>query len=279
MSGTADPAMTALEADLRSLGAVVAFPPTPELVTAVQARLEHGRREGYEREPGRGPTLVRPRKLARSLLLAAALVLLLAAAALGSYVILRGLAVIRVDVVPSASPTGMPTGSAGSGLDLGRQVQLADVAAAAGFAPLVPEGPLLDGVPLGPPDSTWVDTAGEAARATLVWTARRGLPVAEPTGVGLLVDELRGSTREILVTKLVGPATAVTPVALADGSPAYWITGGPHTVLYEAPQGGVREAEGRLASDTLVFNRGGLLVRIETAAGLATALAVADSLP
>jgi hypothetical protein len=112
----------------------------------------------------------------------------------------------------------------------------------------------------------------------MVWAARPDLPAAGETGVGLLVDELVGTTSQVLVTKLVGADTVVEPMALADGTPAYWITGGPHQVMYQAPDGEVRDAAGRLAADTLVFNRGDVLVRIETAAGLETAVAVADSL-
>ena len=202
----------------------------------------------------------------------------MAAAALGSFVILRGLAIVPVETVPSTSPAPIPSGSPGTGLDLGRAVAQTVVAAEAGFVPLVPAGPLPGGVPLGPPDTTWVASGADSSRVALVWAARPGLPASGETGVGLLVDELLGTTSQVLVTKLVGADTVVEPIELADGTPAYWITGGPHRVMYQARDGEIRDAAGRLAADTLVFNRGDLLVRIETAAGLATAVAVADSL-
>jgi hypothetical protein len=97
--------------------------------------------------------------------------------------------------------------------------------------------------------------------------------------VGLLVDELQGTTSQVLITKIVGPDTQVERIALADGTPAYWIGGGPHSVLYQAPGGDILEARGRLAADTLVLDRAGIFVRIETAAGQAVALAIADALP
>ncbi len=292
MTEPIDPGLRDLDTDLRLLAAEVAFPPTPDILAAVRARL--GARPtggvgsvspGSMRPPvageppvARAPAALRPRRLARSLLLAAALLLLVAAAALGSFVILRGLAIVPVETVPSSSPGPIPSGSPGAGLDLGRAVAQPALAAEAGFLPLVPAGPLPSGVPLGPPDTTWVATDADSSRVAMVWAAQPGLPAAGETGVGLLVDELIGSTSQVLVTKLVGADTVVEPIALADGTPAYWITGGPHLVMYRAPGGEIRDAAGRLAADTLVFNRGDLLVRVETAAGLATAVAVADSL-
>jgi len=278
------PADAALEGELRTLGVDLAFPLTPDLVATVRAALSAERapggrawtRSGIAAAPRRAP--FRRHRVARTLLLAAALVLVAAASVAAAFVVLRGLAIIRVDAVPSAVPTAPIPGPPGSGLDLGVAVDLATAAARTGFPPLVPAATLPDGTALGRPDATWVSTAAGTPRVTLVWSARDGLPEAPETGVGLLVDELRGTTSEVLVTKLVGPDTDVERIVLVDGTAAYWISGGPHTVLYEAPGGDIREAPGRLAAATLVFNRDGLLVRIETAAGQAVALAVADAL-
>lgn len=280
------PADDALEIELRALAADIAFPPSPDLVATVRAAIAAGRLAerpapsggGIAAPPRRVVPLPRGR-LARSLLLAAALVLALAASVAAAFVLLRGLAIIRVDVVPSAVPATPAAGPPGSGLDLGEAVDPASAAARAGFPPLVPAATLPDGTALGAPDATWVSAAAGTPRLTLVWSARDGLPAAPETGVGLLVDELRGTTSEVLITKMVGRDTAVERITLADGTPAYWIAGGPHSVLYEAPGGDIQEARGRLAADALVLDRAGILVRIETAAGRSVALAVADALP
>jgi len=278
------PADVVLEGELRALGVDLAFPPSPDLVATVRAAISAENWAGGRVQTGSGiaaaPRRARFRRhrLARALLLAAALVLVLAASVAAAFVILRGLAIIRVEAVPSAVPTARVPGPPGSGLDLGVVVDLATAAARTGFSPLVPAAALPDGTALGRPDSTWVSTAPDTPRLTLVWSARDGLTEAPETGVGLLVDELRGTTSEVLVMKLVGPDTNVERIALADGTAAYWVSGGPHTVLYEAPGGDIREAPGRLAAATLVFNRDGILVRVETAAGRAVALAVADAL-
>lgn len=275
----------ALEGELRALGVDLAFPPSPDLVATVRAAIAAERRAGGRARTGSGIATAprrapfRRHRLARSLLLAAALVLALAASVAAAFVVLRGLAIIRVDAVPSAVPTARVPGPPGSGLGLGVVVEPATAAAVAGFPPLVPAATLPDGTAMGAPDATWVSADAGTPRVTLVWSARDGLPAAPETGVGLLIDELPGTTSEVLITKLVGADTDVERIALADGTPAYWITGGPHTVLYEAPGGDIHEARGRLAAATLVFNRGGILMRIETAAGQAVALAVADALP
>ena len=45
------------------------------------------------------------------------------------------------------------------------------------------------------------------------------------------------------------------------GAPAYWITGGPHVFLYTDADGDAQEV--RVAEDTLVWQRGDTIVRVE----------------
>lgn len=271
-----------LEAELRALGGMVDFPATPDLATAVRARLAAGP-AGLEPTPVARRRL-RPARVARPVLLAAAILLVLAAVA-AAWVVVRGLVIVPVETLPSLPPAtappsaGVASPAPGADLGLGQPTSLAEAVERAGFEPLVPAGPLPDGTGLGRPDAVYAGGAGTATRIALAWAARPGLPAAPGSSVGLLVEELQGEVSEPLVRKLIDGGIDARVVTLADGTPAWWFGGGRHVVLYEAPNGRIEEVRGRLAADALVFNRDGLLVRIETAAGLATAVAVADALP
>ncbi len=48
-----------------------------------------------------------------------------------------------------------------------------------------------------------------------------------------------------------------------DGYRALWLEGGPHAVLFVAPDGGVRDDLGWLAGNTLLVAANGLTLRIE----------------
>jgi len=50
-----------------------------------------------------------------------------------------------------------------------------------------------------------------------------------------------------------------------DGQPGYWLTGRPHLFAYLDAQQRVRPETLRLAGDTLLWNRDGLVLRLETA--------------
>jgi hypothetical protein len=124
---------------------------------------------------------------------------------------------------------------------------------------------------LGPPDAVRVDDG----RVALVYAPRPGLPARRARGIGLLVVQQRGG--DLIAEKLVGPGTRVESVDV-DGAPGAWIAGDPHVIVFFDERGQVRQEALRLAGDTLVWERGRLLVRVEGASSRERALAVARSL-
>ena len=145
----------------------------------------------------------------------------------------------------------------GAKLQLGDRVPLATARARVTFRILTPTA-------LGAPDEVYVRriTDGSASDTTvsLVYRARPNLPAAPHTSVGALLTEARG----IVFAKFFDPTTRVEPVTVA-GQPGYWLTGRPHLFAYLDAQQRVRSETLRLAGDTLLWNRDGLVLRLETA--------------
>lgn len=225
-----------IEDRLRALRDEVAWPPTPDVARAVEARLAEARLAPAAPPPRRFAP--RPRRLA----LAVALALLVpSAGALAvpsvrdevlDWLGLRGAEVRRAPSLPPAREPGAD--------DLGRRVSLGEAARLAGFRPAVPAA-------LGPPREVRFDA--RSGFVTLVYD-------------GLVVAQARGALTRELLRKVVTTRSQVRAVRVG-GAPGVYIDGAPHAYLYAAPDGTVREDRARLAGDTLVLNRGDTLVRIE----------------
>ena len=95
-----------------------------------------------------------------------------------------------------------------------------------------------------------------------------------PTGV--TVDELDGTLGDDRIVKVLGAGTGIERVDV-DGRPGLWIDGAPHELLIEDPGGAT--VLHRFAGNTLLWQDGGTIRRVEGAATLDAALAVARSLP
>jgi hypothetical protein len=80
-----------------------------------------------------------------------------------------------------------------------------------------------------------------------------------------------------MVEKLVDEVGAtVTPISIGDAE-GFWIEGPPHLVRYLTPSGAGRTEATRLVGDTLVWQRDGILYRMESALGLDDSLLLAAS--
>ena len=77
-------------------------------------------------------------------------------------------------------------------------------------------------------------------------------------------------------TKSAGPLTEVRSV-LVGSQPGYWLTGAPHRFQYASPAGIMPTAESRLASNVLLWEQDGLILRIEGAMALEQAIRIAVS--
>lgn len=91
-------------------------------------------------------------------------------------------------------------------------------------------------------------------------------------GRQILVSSIVGMFDEVLLRKIVGPGTGVRQVTV-DDSPGLWIDGEPHDVVYRVPGGDVTVT--RAAGNTLLWQRGEVLHRVEGFDDLASAVAFA----
>ena len=260
--------MTDLERRLRSL-APDAFPATPDVSAVVAARLADPDRRGRDRGSARSlfdrfaprsaagsadEAPARPARRRRVIALALALVLVPTAAvaavpdARQAVLEWLGLAHVRVERSPRVRP--LP---ALDRADLGRRVaSVAEAARRAGFAVVVPGA-------LGTPEAVYVS---DGAIVSLVYGPGAGFPLDAQTGVGVLVTQLRASAITEYVAKMAGPRTVVERVQVG-GAPGVFLSGEPHELLIEQPDRRISALPARLAGNTLAFERGGLVIRLE----------------
>lgn len=268
-----------LERRLVELGARLSYPPTPDLAAAVSARLAQRPPRGFSI---RAPSAWRLLAAAAVLLLVLTVGAVLLAPGLRSAVADRlGFKSVRITVVPTLpalprTPAPAPAAPAtpappGAGLALGEQMTLDQARARLSFPLLLPVGP-----PLGPPDAVWLSAAVPGGGLALVYTARDGLPSAAQTGLGALLSEFRGEIDPAFFGKVVGPGTSIEPVSVG-GDRGWWIAGNPHILIYRAPDGQIRDDQIRLAGNTLLWQHGDLILRLESGLSRDDAIRAAET--
>ena len=100
----------------------------------------------------------------------------------------------------------------------------------------------------------------------------------------------RASVPEVLLDAVPRPhARDVRPQAgradtridrvTVQGEPGFWLSGASHSLLYEEPNGTVRDVPARLAGPTLVWRHGDRTLRLEADVTKSRALAIARSIP
>jgi hypothetical protein len=261
--------MTELERELTELH--VQWPSTPDIALAVRERLA---------APERAESALRglPR-LPRRRLLAGALAALLAfggglaaspaaRSAILEFLGLKGAKIERRE--PNAPPPPPRRQDLGADLGLGRAVTLEQARGAAGFSIVVPE---LDA--LGAPDAVYFQDGSPAGgRVSLVYGPRPGIARAATTGAGVLVTEFRAQASP-LIQKSAGAATAVRRLTI-DGRLAFFLEGSHGFAFLDEGDAATYEDQ-RLAGNTLLVQRAGLLLRIEGDISQAAAVRVARS--
>jgi hypothetical protein len=256
------PDLTILEQELSRLGGELEWPATPNLVPAIRQSIRM-RRPWFE-----------------SRLAMAAAVAILALAALLAYTPSRDVIAnwlnlhLRVQrVTHLATPTPMPPGPLGKRLGLGDQTTLYAARAAVGWNVLLPQS-------LDQPDEVYLQMpplGPSAGEVTLVYAARPGIPISGQTGVAVLITEARGRVNSDFFGKIVGQGTTIEPVTVA-GHSGYWIAGAPHDFYFVDDAGNIRDETLRLATNTLLIDEGGTIVRIEGNLTKAQALQIVGSL-
>jgi hypothetical protein len=211
--------------------------------------------------------------------MAAAAVILVAAAllafpqsrqAIASWINLHTL-IQRVNTLPATSP--QPSGPLGQRLGLGTPVTLEDAQSRVTWHIAAPAS-------LGSPDAVFYQappTGPTQGEVTLVYGSRPGIKPSGTTGVSVLLTEARGTVDENFFGKMLGTGTTLEQVDVA-GKPAYWISGSPHDFFFVDAGGGFRAETLRLATNTLIFDDHGTIVRIEGDMTKDQALQIAASL-
>jgi hypothetical protein len=257
------PELTALEQQLIRLAADVQWPDTPALIHAVGRRITERRRRWFE-----------------SRWAMAAAVAILALAALIAYSPTRDTIAhwfdlhTRFQQLPQLVPlTPQPPGPLGKRLGLGDATTLQAARAGVTWNVLLPsllgrpDEVYLQLPPLGPPGGV----------VTLVYAARPGIRTSHQTGVSVLVTEARGSVNKDFFGKILGPGTTIDEVSVG-GHSGFWIAGAPHEFFLVDANGNIRDETLRLATNTLLIDEGGTIVRIEGDLTKDQALQIAASL-
>jgi hypothetical protein len=242
--------LSELEARLSALE--VAFPRTPDLAAAVEARL------AAERRPGRLARFFdRPRLVLALALVVAAFGAVLAASPGARSAFLEifgieGAVVTRVEELPPVTPGDSLAG-------LGERVTLAEARRLAGF-PLL----RLPGEP--GPDAIYFKQPGMVS-----FVYGRDLDVR------LILSQIDGRLNEVFLKKVGGRGTLVERVRV-DGEPGLLLTGEPHFFTYVSRTGTFEEEPLYLARDVLLWERDGRTLRLEGDLERGRAIELAESL-
>lgn len=243
------------------------WPSSPPIERIVAERIRES-----ERLPRLRPRLSLPSRR-RTVLILVAATLLLAAAALAARLVVE-IGAETVDVLPG-SPTLLPSRTL-SPEALGEPARSLDEAASvAGFEPVIPER-------LGETSAVWTDPGGSNAagasssRIVLAWRPTPAVPRVEGLPWGAVMVEFRGEANVAAKTVFEEAVGEFLPVNV-DGREAFWVTG-EHTITLADPGGG-EPVRLLVTGNVLVWQRGDLTLRLETALGLPAAVEVAESIP
>jgi hypothetical protein len=255
-----------LEQRLLLLRAEIDWPATPALAARVRARIVApaiGRRPWFQN---------------RWTLAAAAVLVVLAALiaytpsreAIASWINLHTI-FTRVNQLPTPSP--LPSGPLGRRLGLGDPTTVDQAQRKVGWRIVVPAS-------LGRPDEVYLQLPPEGppqGEVTLVYKSRPGLKTSGQTGVAVLITEANGAVDTQMFGKMLGGDTTLEEVTV-NGHRGYWIAGQPHIFVFIDANGQFRSETMRLATNTLLIDDNGTVIRIEGDLTKAQALEMAGSL-
>ena len=241
-----------IDRELRSLGASMEWPETPDLAAAVTESVRIGP-PPRRRLLGRRPAVAVA--LAVLVALAAAFAVPQARTAILRVLGIGGVRVELVDELPPLAPR--------SDLSLlGPPLTFAE-ARQRFHGPL----PVPDPAALGAPDE--IRVLDEPEQVSYVWR--------EPPGIRLLVSVISGRFVGAGFVKVLGPDTGVREVSV-DGRRALWITGQAHGFGLEGVDGTQGFVELRLAGNALLVEDDGITIRVEGDLSLDRAIDVVRAL-
>ncbi len=164
----------------------------------------------------------------------------------------------------------VPTTGVESGLDLGPSVSMAEAMSQAGLPDPTP-------ALLGAPQSIHVVQPPDSGQIVLVYRPSDLLPLSSVTGVGALVSVIPAHIEEGFIEKALGADATVRSVDVAGADAGYWIAGAPHQLFFQS-RGKFESDTLRLATNTLLWQRGDHTYRLEADISLETALRIAASM-
>jgi len=230
-----------LERELTALH--VEWPPTPDLVAAIEPRLEARRRRPW----------LRPLAIALAVaVVVVGAVLAVSPGARSAFLEVFHLKGVTVERVESLPPTHVT-----APLDLGTRVSRQEAERLAGF-------PLAEPSLLGEPSAIYL---GREGLITFVYE-QSGAP-------RLLFSQLEARVDGGFLKKMSGLGTRIQGVEVR-GSDGLFLSGEPHEVMFVGPNGTVVEP-GYLAGTVLLWTRGKVTYRLEGNLSLARALELARS--
>ena len=236
-----------LEARLSGLSAELAWPPQPDLRARVRTAVLVRRRPWFES------------RWALAAVAVVAIIALLVAytptrTAIADFINLHT-RITHTTVLPTPSP--LPPGPIGTRLGFGNATTLEDARTHVKWTILLPSS-------LGRPDEVYLQTndVPSGGEVTLIYGPGTGLPIAGQTGASVLITEAQGRVDKEFFGKIIANGTTVNPVTVA-GHQGWWISGEPHEFFLVDSNGEVRVETLRLATNTLVLDVGGTIVRIE----------------
>jgi hypothetical protein len=162
----------------------------------------------------------------------------------------------RVNQLPTPSP--LPSGSLGKRLGLGDPTTLDQAKRKVSWHIVVPAS-------LGSPDEVYLQLpplGPPQGEVTLVYKSRPGLNASGQTGVAVLVTEASGTVDTQMFGKMLGDGTTLEEVTV-NGHKGYWISGQPHIFVFIDANGQFRSETMRLATNTLLIDDNGTVIRIE----------------
>lgn len=253
-----------LEQRLVLLQAEIDWPATPALAARIRTRI--------------AAPAPRPWFQNRWALAAAAILVVLAALiaytpsreAIASWINLHTI-FTRVNQLPTPSP--LPSGPLGKRLGLGDPTTLGQAQSKVSWHIVVPAS-------LGKPDEVYLQLpplGPPQGEVTLVYKSRPGLKTSGQTGVAVLVTEANGTVDTQMFGKMLGNGTTLEEVTV-NGHKGYWIAGQPHVFFFIDADGKFRDETLRLATNTLLIDDNGTVVRIEGDLTETQALEIAASL-
>lgn len=256
----------ALERELRRAASTTRYPPTPPIAAAVRHRLSTEREAAPGGFRSRSSWIARARR-GRPAVLALAVLLIAASGVVAVAFGIPGLRIAQVSAPPSPNVPNDPLHVRES---LGIPTDLEGARSGVDFPILVPPA-------RGRPDEVYLgSTNRNRGRVVLLYRA-----LEEPTltgDIGLLITEFAAQLDTGFDTKWVAEGDTRVQYVDVNGARGYWISGAPHVYAYLNEIAGIQGRQLRQVGDVLVWERAGIVYRIEARLGLDQTLALARSL-